>query len=331
MRGDGLVGGFERRPGEHLRCDRGDHREQFGLHGVAAEPGRDRHEGADELRVADGELDRHTAAHAEADDVGLRDAEVPEERRGVVGHALVGERAVGVGGAAVGLGVGNDDATARGEAGQQRAEVSGGHVRAVEQQDGSAAVRAVDLVVHLQAVDGSETGIGHTRHPRFRYPGVSPGTMATFIDCGSRLVCSASSASVEPELVGHHLGERVAVGVALQQPQRRPVAGARVVGQPDEADVLAADVPVHVEADLAGVGEVAHLQHHPAPLEHLDALDERRRCVRHVQHDSAPRPWVSSRTRATRSSAVVVDTSRVCSAPHRRAQASRCSDSGPWR
>jgi hypothetical protein len=87
---------------------------------------------------------------------------------------------------------------------------------------------------------------------------VRPGTIATFIERGSMLVCSASSGLVEPELVGHHLGERVAVGVALQQPQRRAVAGARVVGQPDQADVLAADVPVDVEADLAGVGEVAH-------------------------------------------------------------------------
>jgi hypothetical protein len=41
---------------------------------------------------------------------------------------------------------------------------------------------------------------------------------------------------------------------------------------------------------------------------------------------SAPRPPVSSRTRATRSSAVVVDALSTCSAPHRRAQASRCSD-----
>jgi hypothetical protein len=64
---------------------------------------------------------------------------------------------------------------------------------------------------------------------------VRPGTMATFIDRGS--------------------GERIPVGMAFEQPQRRAVPGARVVGQPDQADVLAADVPVPVEDDLAGVGE----------------------------------------------------------------------------
>ena len=58
-----------------------------------------------------------------------------------------------------------------------------------------------------------------------------------------------------------------------------------MVGEPDQADVLAADVAVDVHGDLAGVSEVAHLEHHAAALEHFDALDERRGRVGHIEHD----------------------------------------------
>ena len=68
--------------------------------------------------------------------------------------------------------------------------------------------------------------------------------------------------------------ERVPIGIAFQEVKRRSVASRWMVCQPDESDVLAADVTMDVHADLAGVSEVAHLQHHPTTLEHLDALDE---------------------------------------------------------
>ena len=64
-----------------------------------------------------------------------------------------------------------------------------------------------------------------------------------------------------------------------------PASGRGMVGQPNEPDVLAADVAVDVHGDLAGVGEVAHLEHHAAALEHLDTFDEGRRRVSHVEHD----------------------------------------------
>ena len=39
--------------------------------------------------MPDGELHSDAGAHAEAEDVDLVDAEMPEQRRGVVGHLLV--------------------------------------------------------------------------------------------------------------------------------------------------------------------------------------------------------------------------------------------------
>jgi hypothetical protein len=77
----------------------------------------------------------------------------------------VSSSCLSVGGAAVALRVGDDDPATRGEPGQQRAEVRGGHVRAVQQQDGDPVVLlTVDLVVHLQAVDGGVAGARHARH-----------------------------------------------------------------------------------------------------------------------------------------------------------------------
>jgi hypothetical protein len=53
---------LERRAGEHFGSNGRDHVQQFGLHSVAAVACRDRHERADDPRVADGELERDDAA-----------------------------------------------------------------------------------------------------------------------------------------------------------------------------------------------------------------------------------------------------------------------------
>ena len=121
--------------------------------------------------MADRELNGGAATHAEADHVGLLDAEVGEQGGRVVGDALVADRPVGVGGAAVRLRVEGDDLAVRGQVGQQRPEVTGRHVGAVQQQHRGTGVRsldAVDLVVHPEPVDlrvpglrDGGRGIGH--------------------------------------------------------------------------------------------------------------------------------------------------------------------------
>ena len=63
-----------------------------------------------------------------------------------------------------------------------------------------------------------------------------------------------------------------------------------MVGQTDESNVLAADVPVNIHVDIPGISEVPHLQHHAAALEHLDALDEGGRGIRHMQHNVRTSP-----------------------------------------
>ena len=47
--------------------------------------------------MPDRELQPDARAHAEADDVGTLDLQVIQERRGVVGHPLVRDRAIDVG------------------------------------------------------------------------------------------------------------------------------------------------------------------------------------------------------------------------------------------
>ena len=86
------------------------------------------------VRVADGELQGDAAAHAVADDVGVLDAEVSEQGGRVVGHLLVGDRAVDVGGVAVALQLDHDDLSGLGEPGQDRSQRVDRHVGAVQQE-----------------------------------------------------------------------------------------------------------------------------------------------------------------------------------------------------
>jgi hypothetical protein len=71
--------------------------------------------------------------------------------------------AVDVGRAPVPLHLGHDHLVALGEPGQERAEVAGGHVGAVQQHERPA--RPVDLVVHLQIAGRRVAGAGlRVRH-----------------------------------------------------------------------------------------------------------------------------------------------------------------------
>jgi hypothetical protein len=101
--------------------------------------------------VADGELQRDGATHAEAEDVGMVEAEVTDKGRHIIGHVLVGDGAVDVGGAPVPLHLCGDHPAGLRQAGQDRPHCIDGHVGAVEQEKRPAG--PVDLVEHPQAVD----------------------------------------------------------------------------------------------------------------------------------------------------------------------------------
>ena len=96
--------------------------------------GRGEHQLADQLRVVEGELHGHRRPGAVAEQVGLPDPQVAQQGDGVAGPVLDGQRAVDVGGVAVGLLLHADDLAALGQRRDDPAEVDadGGQV-AVEQ------------------------------------------------------------------------------------------------------------------------------------------------------------------------------------------------------
>ncbi len=109
--------------------------------------------------MADSDLDGRRRTHAEPDDIGLLDPQVVQQGGAVVGHPLVRDRPVDIGGAAVALEIGDDHLAGRYQPGQQGAELTGRHVRPVQEQDGRRVRRlAVDLVVHVEAVRRGVTG-----------------------------------------------------------------------------------------------------------------------------------------------------------------------------
>ena len=65
---------------------------------------------------------RDAAAERIAHDIGLREPELLDERGDIVGHRLVGERAVDIGGAPVPLQIDSDDLAPRRELRQHRTE-----------------------------------------------------------------------------------------------------------------------------------------------------------------------------------------------------------------
>ena len=63
------------------------------------------------------ELEGRTTPHAVAEDVGPFDVEVPQQGGDIVGHLLVGERTVDVGGVTVPLQLDGDDLAGLGQGG----------------------------------------------------------------------------------------------------------------------------------------------------------------------------------------------------------------------
>jgi hypothetical protein len=73
--------------------------------------------------MPDGEVEGHGATHAEPEDVGLGDVQVPEQAHHIRGQVGTGERPVDVPGPSVALEVGRDDLASRRQAGEQLAEL----------------------------------------------------------------------------------------------------------------------------------------------------------------------------------------------------------------
>jgi hypothetical protein len=109
--------------------------------------------------MVDGQVERCRASDAEPEDVGLRDLEVLEQSDDVGGEVLAPERPVDVVGPPVALEVGGDHPAGRGEPGEQLAELQIDVEQAAVQQEQRCAPRPVDLVVHLQAVHRSVSGL----------------------------------------------------------------------------------------------------------------------------------------------------------------------------
>ena len=103
------------------------------------------------------DLQCDVAAVAVAEEVGLREVQVPEQSNGVLGGLLEGERAVHVRGVAVSLLLEGDHLSRLRDEGDQLAErgLDGG-AAAVEQHERDAVLSriAVDLVVELEPVHG---------------------------------------------------------------------------------------------------------------------------------------------------------------------------------
>ena len=104
------------------------------------------------------------AAHAVADDVGLRDGEMVHHGRDVIRKLLVAEGTVDdIGRVPMALELHGDDLVMLGQGGQDRSPQVDRPKGAMEQQQRLAA--AMDLVVHLQPVDRCVAALrGALRH-----------------------------------------------------------------------------------------------------------------------------------------------------------------------
>ena len=109
--------------------------------------------------MLDGQVEGDGATHAEPKDVGLRDVQVPEQAHHIGGQVGAGERPVDIPGPSVALEVSRDDLARRRQAGEQLAELQVDVEQPAVQQQQRDAARAVDLVVHLQAVHRGIAGL----------------------------------------------------------------------------------------------------------------------------------------------------------------------------
>jgi hypothetical protein len=109
--------------------------------------------------VLDGEVEGNGATHAEPEDVGLGDVQLPEQAHHIGGQGGTGQRPVDVPGPSVPLEVGRDNLASRRQARDQLAELQVDVEQPAMQQQQREAARAVDLVVHLETVHRGIAGL----------------------------------------------------------------------------------------------------------------------------------------------------------------------------
>jgi hypothetical protein len=104
---------------------------------------------AHQAGVPHGHLHGDGGTHAEAEEIDLLDAQGIQEPRHVIHHLLVAERALDIGGAAVGLHLRRDDLARLRQERQQRAKpLKRAHAAVQDQQWRVRARPAVDFVIH---------------------------------------------------------------------------------------------------------------------------------------------------------------------------------------
>ena len=142
---------FQGRAGEGLGRDGLDRPPDLGIDPAAAAGCGCDHELAHHVGMAHGDLQRDTASHTVAENVGALAPEVLEQRRDVVRQLLVGQRPIDVGRAPVALELDRNDLPRSRQNRDQLPEVAlDRSVGSVQQHQRLAA--AVDLVVHPEAV-----------------------------------------------------------------------------------------------------------------------------------------------------------------------------------
>jgi hypothetical protein len=128
----------------------------LGVHAIAGRVcGRD-HQLADAAGVPETELEGHAATEAVTMDVGFLDADVRQQRGGVVGERLVGERTIDVRRMPVSLELDRDDPAGLGQGRHEVAQQFDGHVRTGQHEQRISG--AVDLERRV------EHRVGHAAH-----------------------------------------------------------------------------------------------------------------------------------------------------------------------
>jgi hypothetical protein len=138
---------------------------------------------------------------------------VANQRRSVVGHLLVGEWAINVGGAPVPLLLGRDHLPCRRQPGQHRAHHVDRHVGAV--QDEQRPARPVDLVIHAEIADRHVAAACLDARHRPAIPPVSVEVSSMALRTISPLVIRLHSCSTSLEV---RLGQEQAVTANMPQP-----------------------------------------------------------------------------------------------------------------
>jgi hypothetical protein len=156
---------LHRGSGDHVDRHLSDRLRVLGPVPVGVERRRRHDQLADQLRVLDGQVQPHRAAHAEPEHVDPRNPQVLQQPHDVRRQVGAGQRTVDVAGASVSLKVCGDDVPRLRQGGQDLTELQVDVEQPPMQHQQRRPTRSVDLVIHLQPV--------HRRVSRLRRPALA--------------------------------------------------------------------------------------------------------------------------------------------------------------